>query len=442
MAAGERQKAIAGSIRAGLVAGILALLSAWGPGSAFAASCGGGVPCKCGDTVTANYTLMQDLGPCRGHGLVVKSGVSLDCRDSRITGLGDGSEQFGIFLNGRPGSEVMGTTIRNCRVSGFLRGIRLRSASNNVIAGNIATGNGNMRTHEGYGIDVSGASPNNLLEGNRTEGNADEGIHIGYGSHKNRLVGNTSSDNYRENLYLLGANGGVFLRNTLGGGGVNSLYLKDSSFNRFEDNTFVGKTARVIGDSHDNQFVNNTFSGAGLHFTEYKAKPARSPAKNHVRGGRIAGAAECVRFTSSSGNVIADVAFSDCKTAVRAESPAGPSENTLLGEPPVTMRLDEGSTVNLGVPVTVHVRETTGAPVQGAQVQAKDASGATAFTAVTDDTGSIPVQIVIAETRTATRPTTRGPFTLTVEKPGYAMETRTIPATEPANLSISLEPRP
>jgi parallel beta-helix repeat protein len=58
-----------------------------------------------------------------------------------------------------------------------------------------------------------------VLENNRVHGNADEGIHIGTGSYKNRFAGNTSADNYRENLYLLLANGNVFVRNTLGPGG-------------------------------------------------------------------------------------------------------------------------------------------------------------------------------------------------------------------------------
>ena len=53
-----------------------------------AASCGGARPCQCGDTVTSSYLLGGNLGPCSGHGLVVKSNVVLDCRGLQITGLG------------------------------------------------------------------------------------------------------------------------------------------------------------------------------------------------------------------------------------------------------------------------------------------------------------------------------------------------------------------
>ena len=88
-----------------------------------------------------------------------------------------------------------------------------------------------------------------------------------------------------------------------GPGGVNSLYLKDSGGNLFEDNTFRGNTARIVGDARDNQFINNTFSGAGLHFQPYKGT-TRSPSNNRVTGGAITDTPECVRFTSTRGNVV------------------------------------------------------------------------------------------------------------------------------------------
>jgi parallel beta-helix repeat protein len=428
--------------RGGLIAALATVLGTWaGAGAAGAGSCGAGVACQCGDTVTEDYQLVQDLGPCSGHGLLVKSNVTLDCRGSRITGPGDASGQVGILLNGRPGAEVAGATVKNCHVSGFRRGIRLRSASGNVIAGNTAVGNGDRVKHVGYGIDVSAGSANNLFEGNRVQGNADEGIHIGPGSHKNRLVANVLSDNHRENLYVLSADGGVFVRNTFGGGGINSLYLKDASGNRFEGNTFVGRTARVVGHARDNEFVNNTFSGTGLHFTAYKGDPRRAPGGNRVTGGSIAAPAECVRFTASGGNVIADVSLARCGTAVRAESPSGPTSNTVVGEMPDRVQLDGASTLNLARPLTVQVQEPTGAPVPAAQVEARDAAGRAAFTVATDETGSIPAQVAIAAARTGAGTAARSPLTLTVTKPGYRTETRPVPPTGPASLVITLEPQ-
>lgn len=396
--------------------------------------------CRCGDTVTADYALADDLGPCPGNGLVVKSSVRLDCRGHRITGPGNLSEKAGIFLDGRPGAEIRGATVKGCRVSGFQRGIRLRAASSNLIAGNAAIGNGNRETHRGYGIDVSAASHNNIFEGNQVEGNADEGIHVGTGSHKNRFVENVSRDNHREALYLLAADGNVFLRNTLGGG-VNSLYLKDSSGNLFEGNTFVGRTARIIGASRDNQFVDNSFSGAGLHFAPYKGNPARAPSNNRVTGGEITKAQDCLRFTSSRGNVVTDTTFADCRTAVRGESPAGPSENSVIGPPPASVALDGGSTLELGRRVRIQVSDAAGAPVAGAQVQAVDVTGRTQFSAATDDMGVTPPQIVIMATRTGSESIARTPLHFTVTKPGYATGDRTVTAVDEPRLLISLRPQ-
>jgi len=426
----------------GVTTAALVVLMLWPwPAPVAAAACGGVVPCKCGDTVASDYVLTRDLGPCPRHGLVVKSKVRLDCRGFGITGRADGSEQYGIFLAGKPGAEVRGATVAGCRVRGFLRGIRLRSASSNLIVDNTAADNGNRSTHVGYGIDVSGASHNNAFEGNRIHGNADEGIHIGPGGHKNRLVGNVIADSYRENLYVLGAGGGVFLRNTLGGGGSNSLYLKDSSGNHFEGNTFLGKTARVTGDARDNVFANNTFSGAGLHFLAHKGPPPRHPTKNRVTGGTMTEAADCLRFTSSSGNLAMDTRFGDCRTTVRGESPAGPSENRLVGVTPVNVALDEASTLAFGTRVGVHVQDAAGAPLAGAQVEVKDATGSAAFTAVTDEGGNAPEQVVITAVQVGARTTARTPLQLTVTKPGYAADVRTVPLAEPMSLTVSLKPQ-
>jgi parallel beta-helix repeat protein len=397
--------------------------------------------CKCGDTVNANYTLPGDLGPCPGHGLVIKRGIVLDCREFKIMGSGATTEQFGVFLAGKAGAEVSGVTVRACRISGFKRGIRLRDARGNAIVDNVSSTNGDFRTHVGYGIDLSGESKDNLLQGNTVQGNADEGIHVGRGSGGNKLTANVVTDNHRENLYVLAADGGVFLRNTLGGSGVNSLYLKDSSGNRFESNTFTAKTVRIIGDSHDNEFIGNTFSGAGVHFLPYaKDSRGQAPTNNRISGGVIQGVKECVRFTSTSGNVISDTTLKDCRTQVRSEAPTGKAENTILGAIPTAVTLSDGATLDVGWRVTVRVQNAAGKPLSGARVEAKDSGGGTAFSAVADDDGNVPPQVLIASTRTDSKTMGKTPHTLTTSKRGYRPDVRTISAKEHLKLTITLQP--
>jgi len=236
------------------VAVLLATLSwAISPGSALAASCGGGVPCRCGDAVSADYTLTADLGPCPGHGLIVRSNVTLDCRGFGLTGLGDGSEQYGIYLDGDTGAEVTGATVKGCQVSGFQRGIRLRAADQNTILNNVTHGNGDFAAHVGYGIDVAVGSKHNVIQGNTIAANADEGIHFGSATGPNWFLDNVLYDNYREQIYVLASNGNSFVGNSTYGSGSNSLYLKDSSDNWLEANTFKDRTTKVIGAASGNQ---------------------------------------------------------------------------------------------------------------------------------------------------------------------------------------------
>jgi hypothetical protein len=139
--------------------------------------------------------------------------------------------------------------------------------------------------------------------------------------------------------------------------------------------------------------------------------------------------------------VVVDTKLGKCHMAVRGESPAGPSENTLVGMNPVSVALDEASTLKVGALVGVHVQDAAGAPVVGARVQATDAAGSAAFTAVTDETGNVPGQIVVTAIQIGARMTARAPFKVTVTKPGYAADIRTIPVTEPLNLTVSLKPQ-
>ena len=409
------------------------------PAVVAAAPCGGDVVCRCGDNVTANYRLPGDLGPCPGHGLVIRRGVAVDCRAFKIMGSGGTTEQYGIILAGKPGAEVSGVTVRACRIAGFKRGIRLRDASDNTIIDNVSSTNGDFRAHVGYGIDVSGGSKNNLLQGNTVQGNADEGIHVGRGSDGNRLTANVVTDNYRENLYVLDSDGGVFVRNTLGGSGVNSLYLKNSSGNRFENNTFTAKPARIIGDSHNNDFVGNTFSGAGVHFLPYKDSRGQGPTNNRITGGIIQRVSDCLRFTSTSGNVVADIVLKDCRTQVRAEGPTGRAVNTIVGIAPTSVALAEGAALDIGWRLTLHVQDAAGKPVPGARVEAKESGGATAWSAVANEGGDVPPQILIVATRTDSKTSAKTPHTLTTTKAGFRPDVRTITAKEDLKLTVTLQ---
>ena len=126
--------------------GLLALLMVVGPGvrEASAANCGGSTACKCGDTVTRSTTLAKDIGVCTGTGLKVISGVTLDCAKRTITGSMLSPAKYGVLVDG-----AKGATVKNCRVTGFGKGIRLAGGRENQISGN------EIFTNRDYGIELA-----------------------------------------------------------------------------------------------------------------------------------------------------------------------------------------------------------------------------------------------------------------------------------------------
>ena len=318
---------------------------------ASAGTCGGSVACQCGDAVTADYTMTHDLGPCPGHGLVVRSNVTLDCRGFGLVGLGNGSEQYGVYLNGTPGPKsgepryCAVISAASCAVcaSARPRATRCSTTCSTTMAtspGTWATGSTSRRVPRAIS---SGATS--------LASNGDEGVHFGSGSGDNDFIDNAVFDNYLEQIYLLASHGNRLIGNTSYGSGSNSLYLKDSHDNHLENNTFRDRTARVTGDAKGNAFVNNSFVGATLQFRVYEASPNRIPANNSVVGGSMTSGATCLRFTSSSGNVVSDVLLNGCGTQILSEgTPAHPSSNTIVGMTltPSKVSVDVDSTLSVG----------------------------------------------------------------------------------------------
>ncbi len=417
---------------------LLLLLASAGP--ALGANCGGAVPCKCGDTVTSSYSLSADLGPCPGHGLQVKSHVTLDCRGHRITGSGSGSDRYGVYVRGDTGAEVRGATVRNCNLTGFYHGIRLRAAEGNQILNNRTWANGNFSSHAGYGIDVTVGSRNNLIQGNVIDGNADEGIHLASGTSANQLVDNVLFDNYLEQIYIFESHGNVLIGNTTYGTGSNSLYLKDSSDNHLEGNTFRDRRARVTGDATGNVFLENDFVNAELQFRVYDASPNRVPTENTVIGGSVRHpSGSCLRLTSTRDNTIADVRLDECGTDVVSEgSGAEPSANTLISTPLRKVSVDGSSDLATGWWLTMRVEDPAGRPIGGARVRAVDALGATVFDRVTDAAGELEVQPLVEKVRRGSATTSRTPHTLTTTRAGYQADVRAVEVTRDTTLAVVL----
>jgi len=84
----------------------------------YADNCGGNKECKCGDTVTSDYVLKEDL-VCNGTALnfFKYNNVDLDCNGHKIIGNGKGD---GILLRWSSNNDIS-----NCYISGFENGISI-----------------------------------------------------------------------------------------------------------------------------------------------------------------------------------------------------------------------------------------------------------------------------------------------------------------------------
>jgi len=319
------------------------------------AGCGSGATCGCGDTLAGTYTLTADLD-CDGAGITVTSGSVLDCAQHTITGRGGDNSDFGIYV-----FQAIGAVVRNCRVTGFRRGVRIDQGSGNRIENVEAFANGDPVSHRqgGYGIDV-GSSTDNVIDTANAHDNADEGIHIGGGSDRTTVTNTLATNNYREQLYVLSNSGTVLSNNTLESSGeTNSaaLFLKQVTNGRLQNAMVRGANITIRGSTSGAQLEQIEASNSGIRF---EADESGSPSDNVVATLHVTHAFECVHGQSSGRNLVRDSTFDSCDTDVVATGTVNaPTDLTLIGStlPAGTFNLDENSTLDIGWHLEIDVQD-------------------------------------------------------------------------------------
>ncbi len=277
----------------------------------------------CGSSVSGALVLVDDVDNCPHTGLVLGSGAVLDCDGHSITGaVGGDEETWGVLV-----ADAVGAEVRNCRVTGFGRGIRVDGGSANRVIDNVTPSN--LR----YGIELAGATLGSRVVGNLVEGTGDEGIHVGTGADGSEIVDNVSRGNAAENLYVLASAGVVATGNVLEspGPGKASLFVKNSSGGTYSGNRVQG-LVHLRGDSHDNAFdgTESTDRGFRLEGWQENGGPWGFPHDNTFEGGTITGADVCFAFVGAHHNTAAHVIAKGC-TPVESSSTGGqdPVENVV-----------------------------------------------------------------------------------------------------------------
>ena len=150
--------------------------------------------------------------------------------------------------------------------------------------------------------------------------------------------------------------------------------------------------------------------------------------------------ATCLRFTSSSGNVVSDVLLSGCGTHVLSEgTSAHPSANTIVGMAitPSKVSVDVDSTLSVGWWLDASVESSAGVPLAGARIQALDLLGSSVFDVVTDAGGTVPTQVLLQYVRTGAVTSSRTPHVLTTTRDGLT-NVRSVLAIQDLDVAVVL----
>jgi parallel beta-helix repeat protein len=246
---------------------------------------------NCGDVITTDTVLDADL-TCAGPGLIIGAdNITLDLNGHTLTGLCTPTcgGPDGVRVNGHSG-----VTIMNGYITGFLFGIRLIGASDNLIDHVVTTDNAfngislfsgsdsNLVTHcdssnnTNFGIIMTNGSDDNVVQHCALIGNG-TGVFVGGGptggpSFRNHIAQNRSRDN-RQGIHLRNADENLIERNVVAANDLGILISEGADRNVVQHNivNHSGRDGLLVDlaimpgftEPDDNQFVRNRLHGNG-----------------------------------------------------------------------------------------------------------------------------------------------------------------------------------
>ncbi len=219
---------------------------------------------NCGDVITKNTILINNLLDCINNGLIIgANNIELNCNGHKIDGTFKGGSK-GVDINGKNG-----VIIKNCKITDFSNGISLEHSNGSYFEGNVFENNdfsgiyiergsdnkikNNLFNDTEFGIQI-GSSDFNEISFNIFENN-DLGIWMG-SSLNNTISDNTFSNNdYALNLKYSSNN---YVENNIANNNHYPFYLEGGS-NNYLNNNYAenSKLAFYLKMSVDNHLINN-----------------------------------------------------------------------------------------------------------------------------------------------------------------------------------------
>ncbi len=201
---------------------------------------------NCGQTITANTVLSEDIGPCTGNGVVFGSdNVTLDLGGKRIFGFagpGDGREA-GVRITNRSG-----VTVTNGTVSDFDAGVAVEGGGSNTVSRLAIRDNvsaDDIASDLGDGVVLIRSAGNIVANNVITNSGIYDGVGVlGIGSNNNTIEGNT-----------IETTGGPFQRGIPNGQGI---IVNAATFGELTAEVVTGTkiTRNVIRDSASGGIAN------------------------------------------------------------------------------------------------------------------------------------------------------------------------------------------
>jgi parallel beta-helix repeat protein len=201
---------------------------------------------SCGDTITADTTLDNDLVHCPNNGIVIGAGdITLDLNGHRISGDGEAFEQcprrefcdFGVLNVGHDGVSVKKGSVRDF----FNVGVLIGDVRDNRVIDVSSKGNGF------FGFVVSESSRSLIRDSSGSRNPAPDGDGLGiYASHDIRVVDNSFKHNAQPGIHVaLGSHDNLIEGNLISDSGP-GLLIEKADRNRVRRNRFIENSAGVI----------------------------------------------------------------------------------------------------------------------------------------------------------------------------------------------------